>query len=791
MEINNTNHNKNHNKNKKTRRINYNKKLNNATYYAKHSQNCKNYYQTHIVNLSSYSPTLPELCILSKGLNFIPTPSPSSDSSLFHDAMQKFTRSLRLIYFFRNSKKLPSKKHPFKPPSMWNPPKASNDIEQYIHKTSSNPPTCNLKTICNISKQERKAIHSLKNNQHIIIKKADKGSSIVIQDKDTYIQEGMKHLGDPKTYTELRGDPTNKVAQQINTYIDKIYCRGYIDEYTKTYLQTPTPCRTHRMYFLTKIHKNPHGIRPIVSCIGGLTAHISAFLDNLIKPLAMRTNSYIKDTSHILHLLSNLHVPSNSFLVTIDVKSLYTCIPQDEGTQACIEAIQRAHITDIPLTVLKSLFQIVLQCNIIRFNDKIFTQITGTAMGTIMAPNYAILFMDKLETAFLESQSIKPLIWKRYIDDILMIWTGTETQLALFLDNLNSFHQNIKFTYEISQTNIIFLDLEIYKGPHFQSDNTLSTKTHFKATNTFQYLHFSSCHPRNTFKGIVKGEAIRFLRANTEEKNFTIHIKDLKRHLSYRGYPNTFTNDCLKDITYNKRPQYLIAPTIAKVVSITKSNNIPRFIITYSPYLNTLRKCLLQFWPPSVSSFMERPQISYKKNKSISNYLVRAQLVSDPPSEFSTYHLPILLSVSRPRTCSDYECHTCKRIIQQITIQNTIQNKTYSILQNSISCRQHNVVYALKCNTCSMLYIGRTKPGQTLRARHLEHIIRSREKKNKSWPVYRHYKKHQLTFENNHAIIPLQALPHHHLFRLSKFENIWIHKLNTIHPHGLNLTTAL
>ena len=760
--------------------------MDNTTYFEKYKQNRTSYNHTHIVNLSSHSLSKSESSILSKGLNFVPTPSSPSDTSLFKESMKSYARSLRLIFFFRNSTNTLGYKHPYKPPSSWIPPKASLEIEEYIKNTNSNPPICKLKIPLNISHQERKAIRDLKTNKKLIIKKADKGSSIVLQDKTTYLKEGLEHLNDQETYTQLGGDPTEHVAEKIDNFIEEIYSKGYIDEYTKNFLKTPHPCRTHRIYFLKKIHKNPHGIRPIVSCVSGPTAHISAFLDNLIKPLAMQTNSYIKNSSHILQLLSDLHLPPQVLLVTIDVKSLYTCIPQEEGTDACIEAIEKAHITDIPSTVLRTLFQLVLRCNIMRFNDKIFTQITGTAMGTIMAPNYAILFMDRLETTFLQTQVVKPLVWRRYIDDILCIWTGTREQLTCFLDNLNRFHNHIKFTHEISDTEVTFLDLQIYKGSEFLNSHILSTKTHFKQTNTFQYLHYNSSHPRNTFKGIIKGEAIRFLRANTEEKNFNNHIKDLIRHFSYRGYPKTFILKSLEGITYDKRYLYLKASSPPKIIPTQMKNNIPRFIITFSPYMNTLKECLLKYWPTDVSSFMQKPQISFKKNPSISNKLVRAQISSDPPSQMSTYNLPVTIGSTSPLTCQDKECYTCKKITQKKFINDTTQSKTYSTKNYPICCHHRNVVYTLKCNTCSILFVGRTKSGQTLKARHREHLQGSREIKHKSWPIYKHFKSHKTTFGNNHSIIPLQIIPHFQ--HLSKLEKVWIMKLKTIHPHGLNLT---
>ena len=83
----------------------------------------------------------------------------------------------------------------------------------------------------------------------------------------------------------------------------------------------------------------------------------------------------------------------------------------------------------------------------------------GTAIGTKFAPSYECIFMDQLETKFLESQNLKPLVWFRYIDDIFFIWTHGEENLRNFLTEFDLFSDDIKFTYEYNKDTISFLDL--------------------------------------------------------------------------------------------------------------------------------------------------------------------------------------------------------------------------------------------------------------------------------------------------------------------------------------------
>ncbi len=119
-------------------------------------------------------------------------------------------------------------------------------------------------------------------------------------------------------------------------------------------------------------------------------------------------------------------------------------------------------------------------------------------MGTRTAPSYVNLFMANLEEQLLSKYPTKPLLWLRYIDDILVVWDGDQERLKQFVRYLNNAHPTIKFTYECSSTTVDFLDLTLYKGPRFQSENRLDTKPFFKTTNKFQYLEYNSAHPRNT-----------------------------------------------------------------------------------------------------------------------------------------------------------------------------------------------------------------------------------------------------------------------------------------------------
>ena len=109
-------------------------------------------------------------------------------------------------------------------------------------------------------------------------------------------------------------------------------------------------------------------------------------------------------------------------------------------------------------------------------------------MGTKMAPAFANLFMGDLEQKILAQSPLKPLVWWRYIDDVFMIWPHGEEKLNEFVNLLNSSHETIKFTHEVSPSKINFLDVTV-----LLHNNSISTDLHVKSTDTHQYLLTSSC----------------------------------------------------------------------------------------------------------------------------------------------------------------------------------------------------------------------------------------------------------------------------------------------------------
>ena len=133
---------------------------------------------------------------------------------------------------------------------------------------------------------------------------------------------------------------------------------------------------------------------------------------------------------------------------------LYPSILHEAGLEALVKALNNCTNKNVSTEDLVKMAKFVLKNNYFEFNGKVKQQISGTAIGTKFAPPYACIFMDEVETSFLETQEIEPLVWFRYIDDVFFIWTHGQEKLDSFLEELNRCNFYLKFTYESSKTSI-------------------------------------------------------------------------------------------------------------------------------------------------------------------------------------------------------------------------------------------------------------------------------------------------------------------------------------------------
>jgi len=517
------------------------------------------------------------ISLLTKGLNFIPTPSTDPPFSTFSSCINDLTRKIKWAAFFNfknNTSVLPfsstAKSFP-------NERKISTDILQWcndIEQLPSSTHTAEIFNQHNLTSVDRQTIQKLKKDTSLIIKKADKGGKIVLQHRNFYRQEALRQLHNSYFYKQLDTPIFHQTAKIIKRIINNLLYQGFITKSQHRFLLPPENPRPRHFYILPKIHKNtkdwtiPHLIppgRPIVSGCNSESASSEQFIDFFLNPLASSNPSYLRDSIHLKALLSNIEIQDTDILFTLDVESLYTNIPIPDGIECIKQALTNNPQKNRPDKYILQLLEITLTRNDFQFDNQTFLQIKGTAMGKKYAPSFANIFMHFWEELALHSHHQTPIFWKRYIDDIFGIWTHSEEELLTFIDHINSLNSNIKTSLTFHKTSVDFLDCTIFK-----LNNQLATKIYRKPTDSLRLLHPFSFHPPHTYKGIIKAQILRYIKLSTLPQDFQQTYNTLKTSLISMGYTRNIIRQCKKEAFQ------LSAPSPTNMITGCKPCNRPR-----------------------------------------------------------------------------------------------------------------------------------------------------------------------------------------------------------------------
>lgn len=610
----------------------------------------------------------------------------------------------------------------------------------------------------NLTEAEIAALTELTDNDQIVIKPADKGSAIVILDKQQYLWECHRQLSDENYYLKLPKPIYPDTVPIVAKILNQLHKNKIISAKQKAYLLGPSEPRPRLFYILPKIHKDPikwslpYKIppgRPIVSDCSSETYGTAEFIDFYLNPLSKLHQSYVKDAYHFIDIIKNIQIPIHSMLFTIDVDSLYTNIVTEEGINAVLNVFQKNPDGGRPDKEIIQLLEINLLRNDFQFNGEWFLQVKGTAMGKRFAPAYADIFMAEWETSALGTCDKKPLHYHRYLDDIWGVWTYSEEEFNHFLHTLNNHNASIKLKSSTSLTAVDFLDTTTFKGPDFNNTGKLDIKVYFKPTDTHALLFKSSFHPKHTFAGLVKSQLIRFHRICTQKTDFYEAVRVLFSALSKRGYQRSFLRRCLRSFSESRRPE--------------DTMTLP-FISTYSPanvnLAQGLRKNLLEF--QSISGRLtDRVMPAFRRNGNLKDHLVHAKLKSQ----------------IEPSTIEQGQCFR-----HQKWLLNHCTHKVYLVPPGG-GPQTQNCVYLIRCRVCRTRFVGHT--ANTMLARLVLHEQDVSKKKVKKPHVLltTHFIKHGWSAAR---IMVLEHDPNWTMGRRTKRALIWVARLSTRSPLGLN-----
>ena len=328
----------------------------------------------------------------------------------------------------------------------------------------------------------------------------------------------------------------------MNTY--KRFLPPNTVKFLRSFDNTPSSTKPAKFYVIPKIHKTPMASRPIAASHSYITRPISIYVDEIVKPnISMPT--VLRDSKELIQILESIKITPDCLLVTADAKSLYPNINIKKAIIALDLLLRENRVPETPLLI--QLARIVFENNFLtsEFSSDIFHQTFGIAVGTPFAVTAANAFMLRHEKNIVNQYSQYLQLYKRFIDDIIVVWTGPRDLLLEFINALNTKDDRIKITFDISDSSIPFLDLLLFKD---REKNTIQFCTFQKPVNKYLYIPFESFHPASNKRAFIKGELMRYARNSSNFTTFADTRELFWKRLRLRGYPYHFLLPLFREV---------------------------------------------------------------------------------------------------------------------------------------------------------------------------------------------------------------------------------------------------
>jgi hypothetical protein len=413
--------------------------------------------------------------------------------------------------------------------------------------------------VSNLTAGEDAALRLLTSSvkQHdVVVRKADKSRQIVVLSHEQYVKGVFGILSDVRNYEQVEFNGKYRAAALIRRAVAK--ASDSLGRRTSCMLlQFTTSPRARLLYCLPKTHKPrerwTEGVPPFRPICPDTQTESSAsgqFLAQFLAPFFQRLPSFIKNSYELVELLEQLdNLPDSATLVTADIDNLYPNIPIQEAMECfrdIVSSLPDEQVSSELKALLLALMDVHLNTNYFEFEDRVYKQIRGIPMGRAWAPALASLYLDRWDRTILSRLARPPLLYKRYIDDVLFVFDN-EGDARLAVSIMNDVNPNIKLGDFAVSSRVHFLDLslEVRLVPdasrtlpslHAPSQHArIHVELYRKPSDLIVLVHLHSATPMSVKIGAILGQMMRIVRLTTDVSTAGRNIRFLLESMRLRG----------------------------------------------------------------------------------------------------------------------------------------------------------------------------------------------------------------------------------------------------------------
>ncbi|BHF61060.1 hypothetical protein SprV_0100403100 [Sparganum proliferum] len=255
-----------------------------------------------------------------------------------------------------------------------------------------------------LSKVEHDALKKLRADNDLFILRADKMRSTVVLDRTEYSQTAKGLLEDGQSYVPCESNPIKTLTREINATLLAMECSCAISQETAL----------ARFYGFQKVHKEGAPLEPIVSLKGTQTHGLAKWLFRRLKFHTTDSNTTVSSSTQFLEKLKGASLLPGDVIVSFDVTSLFTSIPQDLVVET-IELLLREKYDETENRLGHTqIIQLLKFCvkTYFTFGGTIYEQVKGTPMSSPISGLTAEAVLQRLEPLVFRHH--RPKSWARY-----------------------------------------------------------------------------------------------------------------------------------------------------------------------------------------------------------------------------------------------------------------------------------------------------------------------------------------------------------------------------------------
>nr|VZH92687.1 unnamed protein product [Spirometra erinaceieuropaei] len=185
-------------------------------------------------------------------------------------------------------------------------------------------------------------------------------------DKADYIQKANALLEDRQAYLPCNDEPMRKLVTQLDKTLADMQTSKAIDKSVRLAIK-PVDAAAPRFYGLPKVHKAGVPLRPIVSLRGAPTFNLAKWMFRNLRSLTSDAGTTVCSATQFLERIKGMRLTEDEVMVSFDVTSLFTSIPQDLAVETVSEllesqydetgvTIKRRHLVQLLRFCLKTYF---------------------------------------------------------------------------------------------------------------------------------------------------------------------------------------------------------------------------------------------------------------------------------------------------------------------------------------------------------------------------------------------------------------------------------------------------